>query len=128
MTMDLWMLLAAVALDWLLIVGSATPTLLADPVWALGNRDEPREPSGGWRGRLRRTSQNMNENLPLFSALVIVAHLAGKADPTTALGAQIFVASRVAHAAVYVIGIPYLRTVIWCVSILGMLMIGSVFL
>lgn len=125
MTIDLWMLLAAVALDWVLIVGAATPTILADPRWALGNRDVAHPPPEGWRSRLDRTSKNMDENLPLFAALVLVAHVAGASNATSALGAQVFVAARVAHALVYVVGIPYLRTLVWVVSIVGMFMVAS---
>jgi uncharacterized MAPEG superfamily protein len=125
MTTDLWMLVASVALTWLLIVGTATPSLLSDPKWAAGNRDEGRDPTPGWHARLRRTSANMNENLVLFAALVLVANVAGKANATTALGAEVFFGARVAHAIIYVGGVPYLRTLAWAVSIVGMFMIAS---
>ena len=125
MTTDLWMLVASVALTWLLIVGTATPSLLGDPKWAAGNRDESRESSQGWQARLRRASANMNENLVLFAALVLVVSVAGKANATSALGAQVFFGARIAHAVIYVAGVPYLRTLAWAVSIAGMFMIAS---
>lgn len=125
MTTDLWMLAASVALAWLLIVGSAAPGLLGDPKYTLGNRDEAREAPTGWNARMRRTSANMNENLLLFAVLVLVAHVAGKANATTALGAEIFLAARVAHAVIYVGGIPYVRTLAWAVGVVGMFMVGA---
>ena len=112
MTTDLWMLVASAVWTWLLIVGAAGPTLLDNVPWALGSRDGKHDLPTGWAARLRRASANMNENLPLFAVLVLVVHVTGKSNTTTALGAQLFVAARVAHGLVYVAGIPYLRTLV----------------
>ena len=79
----------------------------------------------GWIGRSMRLHRNMIEAMILFTALVVVAHLAGKANATTALGATIFFWARVVHAVVYIAGIPWLRTGVWAVSVVGMLMILS---
>jgi uncharacterized MAPEG superfamily protein len=54
---------------------------------------------------------------------VLVAQIAGKANATTALGATIFFWGRVAHALVYLAGIPYLRTLVFVVAVAGELMI-----
>ena len=70
----------------------------------------------------------MLENLPVFAALVLVAHLSGASNETTALGATIFFWGRVAHAGAYIAGIPYLRTLAFAVSLTGMLMIAWVIL
>ncbi len=72
-----------------------------------------------------RASYNMLENLALFAPLVLVAQAAGRNSSVTALGAEIFFAARLVHAGVYLIGIPYLRTLVWSVSIIGLLMIFS---
>jgi uncharacterized MAPEG superfamily protein len=62
----------------------------------------------------------------LFAVAVIIVHLAGKADATSALGAQIFLGGRIAHAAVYIAGIPVVRTLAWTVAIAGLAMVVSV--
>lgn len=124
MTVDLWMLAAAVLLTWLQIMLAATPPLLADMKWAVGNRDQAAA-RAGWAARADRAAQNMKENLPLFAALVLVVHVSGSNDATTALGAQVFVVARLLHAAAYLAGIPGLRTVLWAVSIAGMVMVAS---
>ena len=67
----------------------------------------------GWAGRAQRAHRNMSESLTIFAALVLVAQVAGKSNATTALGAQLFFWGRLAHAPVYVIGIPWLRTGLW---------------
>lgn len=77
----------------------------------------------GWAGRAARAHRNMLENLTLFIALVAVAVVAGKTNGMTLLGAQIFVWARLAYAIVYVAGIPWLRTGVWFVSVIGMVLI-----
>jgi uncharacterized MAPEG superfamily protein len=87
-----------------------------------GNRDDV--PSfTGWVGRAHRAHRNMLENIVLFAALVLVAHVAGKANATALLGAQLFFWARVAYALIYVAGIPWLRTISWVVSAVGMVLI-----
>ncbi len=77
----------------------------------------------GWGGRASRAHRNMLENLVLFAALVLVAMAAGKLNDMTLLGAHLFFWSRLAYAVIYVIGIPYLRTAVWAVSAVGLVLI-----
>jgi uncharacterized MAPEG superfamily protein len=87
-----------------------------------GNREALPEIKG-WGGRAARAHRNMLENLVLFAALVLVAVVAGKTNSTTLLGAQLFLYARVAYAAVYIAGVPWLRTAVWGVSVVGLAMI-----
>lgn len=123
MTVDLWMLVASAGLCWALIMAAALP-VVANLKVGLGNREDVPDAEGLF-GRVTRAGNNMKENLPLFAILVLVAHVSGSANETTALGAQVFFGGRVAHALIYVAGIPGLRTLSWVVSIVGMAMIAS---
>jgi len=87
-----------------------------------GNRDGLPEIKG-WGGRAARAHRNMLENLVLFAVLVLVAVIAGKSNDMTLLGAQIFLYARIAYAAVYIAGIPWLRTAVWGLSVVGLAMI-----
>jgi len=78
----------------------------------------------GWAGRAKRAHLNMIENLVLFAALVLIAAAAGKANATTAMGAMIFFWARLAYAIIYLIGIPWLRTIAWFIAVIGMAMIA----
>ena len=94
--------------------------------WGLVNavgypKDPPAEPD--WALRLTRAHANMVENLAPFAALVLVAQAAGAASAMTALGAAIFFWARVVHAVVYTLGIPWLRTLAFAVSWVGMVLI-----
>lgn len=124
MTVDLWMLAAAVALNFALILFAATPGLIKDPKWGLGNRDKKME-LPAWALRADRTAQNMKENLPMFAAIVLVAHVSGSANEMSAWGSQLFLVARIAHSGAYIAGIPGLRTALWATSVVGMFMVGS---
>jgi len=87
-----------------------------------GNREGMPEIKG-WGGRAARAHRNMLENLVLFAILVLVAVLADKTNGTTLLGAQIFFWARVAYALVYIAGLPWIRTGVWAVSVVGLAMI-----
>lgn len=87
-----------------------------------GNREGLGE-MPGIGGRAKRAHLNMLENIVLFAPLVLVAAVAGKANATTAMGAMIFFWARVAYAIIYLLGIPWLRTLSWVVSVIGMIMI-----
>lgn len=77
----------------------------------------------GWAGRAQRAHRNMLESLVLFAILVFAAHITNRTNAVTALGAAIFFWARVAHAVLYIAGVPWLRTGAWAVSIIGLLMI-----
>lgn len=120
--MLVWSALLCLLLPTVYLVGrSSRPGGLA---WGFGNRDRPLDVAP-WVGRAERAHANLIENLAPFAILVLVAHVAGKANDTTALGATLFFWGRVAHAAVYVAGIPYLRTAAFFVGTAGELLILS---
>lgn len=76
----------------------------------------------GLAGRADRAANNMIEAMAMFLALVLAASVAGKA-PQAAFGATIFFWARVAYWPAYLAGIPVLRTLIWLVSIVGLILI-----
>jgi uncharacterized MAPEG superfamily protein len=75
--------------------------------------DPAPRPLPSWGRRADRTYINAVENFAPFAALVIVIHLAGKANAATAFWAMGFFWLRLAHAVVYLFGIPYLRTLLF---------------
>ncbi len=78
----------------------------------------------GIAGRATRAHRNMLENLPLFAALVLIVHVAGLSSDASVLGAQIFVIARLAAAIIYIIGIPWLRTAAFGISVVGLVMVS----
>ena len=126
MTTDLAMLVATAVLSLLLpvvyLIGrSSAPGGMA---WGFGNRDTALAVPA-WTARAQRAHANLVENLAPFAILVLVAELTHHTNATTALGAALFFWGRVAHAAIYTAGIPYLRTAAFFVGTAGELMILS---
>lgn len=66
-----------------------------------------------WGRRADRTYLNAVEAFAPFAAVVVVAHLTGKANAMTAFWAAWFFWMRLAHALVYLTGIPYIRTLVF---------------
>jgi uncharacterized MAPEG superfamily protein len=76
-----------------------------------------------WAQRSHRAHLNLVENLGPFAVLVLVAHITGAANATTALGATLFFWARIAQAVVHILGIPWLRTGAFFVGVIAMVMI-----
>ena len=91
--------------------------------WNIGNRDGQATSLSGAAARAQRASRNFLETFPFFAAAVLAVVLAQRNSPHTALGAQIYFWGRVAYLPIYVIGIPYVRSLVWAISFWGLLMV-----
>ncbi len=128
MTTDLQMLVYSCLLMIAQSFSVLVPALLkAGLAYGFGNRDEA-VALPAWGERAGRAHRNMLENLVPFAALVLAAHLAGVSGDETAQGATVFFWGRLAHAVIYIAGVPYLRTVAFVVAIGGMLDIARALL
>jgi uncharacterized MAPEG superfamily protein len=88
----------------------------------VGNREGFPELKG-IAGRAVRAYVNMAANLVLFASLVLVVAITGKSNAMTALGAQLFFWARLVYAVIYLIGIPWARTIAWAISMVGLVFI-----
>jgi uncharacterized MAPEG superfamily protein len=86
--------------------------------------DPAKRPVPLWGKRADRTYLNAVEAFAPFAALVLVAHVSGKADAMTAFWATCFFWLRLAHAVVYLLAVPYVRTVIFT---LGFVAVAGIF-
>lgn len=112
-------------LTWLTVV---VASLIRARAWtprglmlAFGNRDNL-PPASPLAGRAERAAANTFENLLFFAVLGLAAQAAGATGERVLLGAEIFLWARVVYLPVYVIGVPFLRTGVWAVSIVGLAM------
>lgn len=92
--------------------------------WGAGPRDEPR-PLSGVAGRLDRAFRNYLETFPIFAAAVIGAYLAGKLGTLTLWGSALYVAARALYVPLYAAGVPTIRSLVWGVSLAGLVMVLS---
>lgn len=88
-------------------------------------KEEPETPL--WMDRAKRAHLNMVETMPAFVAVVVAAGLLGDTEnaATVAQWAQIFFFARIAHAIVYILAIPALRTPVYLISWAAILVIGA---
>jgi uncharacterized MAPEG superfamily protein len=123
MPLELKLLAWSVALAFvqMLVAASAATLQVGLPMLASNRENLPK--FAGWAGRAQRAHFNMLESLVLFATLVLLAQATGRFNATTALGAQLFFWARLVYAAVYIVGVPWLRTAVWAVSIVGLLLI-----
>jgi len=96
--------------------------------WNMWPRDGEMPPLSPVAGRLRRAQDNLFETLPLFIGAVLIAHVAQRTSPATALGAQLFFWARVAYVPLYACGVPIVRSIAWGVALTGLGMIGTAIL
>lgn len=89
---------------------------------SLGNREGLAPPEGAL-GRSVRAHRNMVESLVVFAAAVLVTHDSSRETAITALGGQLFFWSRLVYWPVYLVGIPYLRTIVWTVAVTGIALV-----
>jgi len=82
--------------------GPLTPGNYADPT--------PR-PVPLWGKRADRAYLNAVEAFAPFAALVLILHAANKENAMTAFWAAFFFWMRLTHAVVYLLAIPYVRTI-----------------
>jgi len=121
-------LLMSAFLAWTMVVVAALARSRAVSIAglrvALGNRDNLPEPSS-FASRAERAARNMLENLVLFGTVLLAASMARVPVGDLAVPCAIFVGSRVVYAFLYWGGVPYVRTVAWVVSLVGVAWIGA---
>lgn len=92
--------------------------------WAAGPRDDQPTEQSPQALRAQRANNNFRETLPWALSLLILIQVVGKTNDTSALGAWIYLGSRVAYLPLYILGIPHLRTAAWTGSLVGLAIIA----
>ena len=125
MPVDLKMLAWSVVLGLAYVVFAVTlATMQRGMAWNAGNRTGE-APLTGAADRASRASRNFLETFAFFAAAVLVVVVGQCTSSTTALGAQIYFWARVLYLPIYAAGIPYVRTLVWAISVLGLVMVLS---
>ena len=90
--------------------------------WNVGARDEAPPAVGKVAGRLERAFRNFMETFPFFAVAVILCALTPRHNWATLWGAQAYVAARIVYLPLYAFGVPVLRTLIWLVATVSILL------
>lgn len=74
------------------------------------------EPLAEWAERAKKAHYNAVENLIPFAALILTAHLMGVSTAVTAIAASVYFWFRAAHYLLYILNVPFTRTITFAVS------------
>ncbi|WP_225708806.1 MAPEG family protein [Bradyrhizobium cenepequi] len=89
--------------------------------WAASSRDVEMPPLKPIPGRINRNFRNYMETFPFFAAAVLTAQAAGVHNELTYWGSIAYIGGRIAYTALYVSGIPLIRSLFWNIAAFGML-------
>jgi uncharacterized MAPEG superfamily protein len=120
LTMLAWTLVLALVQVFLPIIGK---TRQYGSKWNAGPRDEPMPPPDKITGRLERAQRNLFETLPIFIGAVLIAQMTGRTGSLTELGTQLYFWARVVYVPLYAFGVPYVRSLAFLVSFVGLAMV-----
>jgi uncharacterized MAPEG superfamily protein len=124
MTTELLMLALSVVLGFVHIIVSAIATTHQyGSKWNLSARDDLMPPLRGIAGRLQRAQHNFLETFPLFAVAVLIADATNRHGWMAVWGSQLYFYARVLYLPLYAAGIPVVRTVLWSVAVLGIVMV-----
>ncbi len=123
MTPDLWILLSLALLTEILTLPPvvARASVRGGIRWIFYNRDTVLAGVAPWGGRAVRAHGNLADNLAIYGAVIGIAYITGAANSVTLIAGVVLLIARVLHAVVYIAGIPYLRTAVFAVAQVAML-------
>ena len=85
-----------------------------------GPRDDTRMVRSVIAGRADRAFRNLLETFPIFAALALALVITGRNGGLGALGAQVWIVMRILYVPLYLIQIPFARSVVWFASIFAL--------
>ncbi len=86
---------------------------------AMANPARGDKPQSAWAQRLYYAHTNAVENLVIFATLVLTLDLMQHSTRSTAIACAVYFWARLAHAIIYAMGVPVLRTLAFAVGFLA---------
>jgi uncharacterized MAPEG superfamily protein len=91
--------------------------------WNVGARDEELSPPSPITGRVMRAQANFEETFPIAIVALLGVVLANRTSASTALGGWIWLGARIVYLPLYAAGIPVIRTIVFVISMVGLVMV-----
>lgn len=124
MTTELKLLALSIVLGFVhIVLASHAASFKYGYRWSATARDQSMPPLEGVAGRLERAARNFLETFPLFAAVVLLAHVAGKESALTWWGTNLYVWARVAYLPLYASGVFLVRSLVWNIAAFGIFLI-----
>lgn len=124
MAIELKMLAAAIVVGLVQLAWAALAARRQqDLKWAAGPRDKPM-PIEGVAARLDRAFRNYMETFAFFAAAILILTVTNRLGTTlTIWGSGLYVVARALYVPIYAAGIPRIRTLVWFVAMVGLVMV-----
>lgn len=106
-----------------IMLASSLRTQETGPSYNMSARDGVAPPPRPVTARLQRAQANLFETLPVFAAAVLIAHVAGSEGDLTLWGCWLYLLARIVYVPLYAAGVPVVRTLVWLVSMIGLVMV-----
>lgn len=122
MTPELTMLSAAALWGFIQLAAAAQAANFQYGLkWAASPRDEVMPPLRPLPGRINRNFRNYMETFPFFAAAMLIAAATGTHDALTYWGGLAYLGGRIVYTALYIAGVPLIRSLFWNVAAFGAL-------
>lgn len=123
MTYELWILVWAALLGLVMLIlpplaAAAQPGYFK---WNAGPRDTPFD-KGVIAERLDRAFANFRETFAVFAVAVIILAFAHISNDLSLWGARLYLAARVVYIPLYAFGVTGVRSLVWMLSLVGILL------
>jgi uncharacterized MAPEG superfamily protein len=115
--------LSTIVLLFYIVAATQSKTAQYGAKWNMGPRDDAVPAPGALTGRLNRAQANFLETYPIAIIALLGVVVANKTSASTALGGWIWLGARVVYWPLYAAGIPLIRTIVWGISIAGLVMV-----
>ncbi len=116
---------ALIAACVLAIVHNLAPTHIRTKAfgrdWNMGARDTDPALEPPLAGRLERARVNYHENFVVFVALALLLIVTGRESVVGEAGAVTWLITRLIYLPLYAHGTPKVRTLVWTLSVLGLI-------
>ncbi|MCW2336392.1 putative MAPEG superfamily protein [Sphingobium sp. B2D3A] len=91
--------------------------------WNVGARDQSLPEPKPLVGRLARAQANYFETFPIVAIAILIDAQLGLFDRWTAIGAALWLGARIVYLPLYAAGVPVVRTMVFGISMIGVLML-----
>ena len=120
MSRELMWLTFTVILTGVLWIPYVLDRVMVRGLWgALANPSRDDKPQTPWAQRFYFAHTNAVDNLVVFAPLVLILDNIGYSSRGTVIACAVYFWARLAHAIVYALGVPVLRTLAFCVGFIA---------
>jgi uncharacterized MAPEG superfamily protein len=124
MSGELWWLTLTVVLTGLMWVPYILDRIMVRGLMgAMANPSRGDKPQSAWAQRLYFAHTNAVENLVIFAPLVLILDALNHSTQSTLIACAMYFWARLAHAIVYTMGVPVLRTLAFTVGFIAQVML-----